>query len=73
MDLVRTKRITQAMTVAFVAVLVLGIALFLLGHQVPGLILIIVSVAVLVICFAILNFYSLYAFNYMVNRGKMRR
>ena len=73
MDLVRTKKTTQLLTVVFAAVLLAGIATYLMGHQVPGIILIILAVSALVPCFGILHFYSVYAFNYLVNKGKVRK
>lgn len=72
MDIPRTRRITRVVLLVSVLLALVGLTIYLRGSVLPGVLLIIIGVAVAMICSTMLKFMSWYDYPWLLN-GEVRK
>lgn len=70
MDAVRIRQLSRITFFIGAVIICAGIALYVYGHDLAGIGLIIVGMVVAVICLSITRFFSMYDFQHLLDRKK---
>lgn len=74
MDIPRTRRITRIVLMASAVLALVGLIIYLQGSTLPGVLLLIIGIAVAMICSTMLKFMSWYDYPWLLNgKGKRER
>lgn len=73
MDIPRTRKITRIVLAVSAILALIGLTIYLQGNVLPGVLLLIIGVAVAMICSTMLKFMSWYDYPWLLNREVKKR